>query len=120
MAPTDIWQREFARALQTWANSSNLNFHEVPDDGSPCELSAPKDVDSVPHPLMPHAGAESSTDVAVATRIASSKSSSATRQPSSTSGRDLRTLAWPRPSSCASPASSLAMEAADAVRGGSC
>ena len=65
------------------------------------------------------ASAESSTDVAVATRIASSKSSSATRQPSSTSGRDLRTLAWPRLSSCASPASSLAMEAADAVRGGS-
>lgn len=35
VAPTEVWQREFARALQTWANASNLNFHEVTDDGSP-------------------------------------------------------------------------------------
>lgn len=28
------WQREVARALQSWANVSNLNFHFVPDDGS--------------------------------------------------------------------------------------
>src|SRR5215471_7673443 len=29
------WQREIARALQSWANVSNLNFHFVADDGSP-------------------------------------------------------------------------------------
>lgn len=34
IAPTDVWQREFARALQTWANSSNLNFHVVADSGA--------------------------------------------------------------------------------------
>jgi hypothetical protein len=33
--PTPTWQLQFARALQTWANSSNLNFHFVSDDGSP-------------------------------------------------------------------------------------
>jgi hypothetical protein len=33
IAPTDVWQREFARALQTWANVSNLNFREVADSG---------------------------------------------------------------------------------------
>jgi hypothetical protein len=34
VAPRDVWQREFARALQTWANQTNLNFHLSPDDGS--------------------------------------------------------------------------------------
>src|SRR5262245_683773 len=29
------WQQEVARALQSWANVSNLNFHFVSDDGSP-------------------------------------------------------------------------------------
>ncbi len=33
IAPRDVWQREFARALQTWAKHSNLNFHESRDDG---------------------------------------------------------------------------------------
>src|SRR5262245_20737812 len=33
--PQATWQREFARALQSWANVSNLNFHFVGDDGSP-------------------------------------------------------------------------------------
>lgn len=33
--PTATWQREFARALQTWASVSPLNFHFVLDDGSP-------------------------------------------------------------------------------------
>jgi len=33
--PTADWQREFARALQTWANVTPLNFHLVSDDGSP-------------------------------------------------------------------------------------
>ncbi|HJZ57436.1 MAG TPA: matrixin family metalloprotease, partial [Gemmataceae bacterium] len=33
--PQATWQREVARALQSWANVSNLNFHFVPDDGSP-------------------------------------------------------------------------------------
>src|SRR5437899_6832939 len=32
--PQATWQREVARALQSWANVSNLNFHFVPDDGS--------------------------------------------------------------------------------------
>jgi predicted Zn-dependent protease len=35
IAPTSVWQREFARALQTWANVSPINFHFVSDDGSP-------------------------------------------------------------------------------------
>ena len=34
IAPTDTWQREFARALQTWADVTNLNFHLVPDSGA--------------------------------------------------------------------------------------
>ncbi len=39
VAPTEVWQREFARALQTWSNVSTLNFREVADDGSPSELA---------------------------------------------------------------------------------
>src|SRR5262245_61244050 len=35
LAPTATWQREFARALQTWATASPLNFHFVPDNGAP-------------------------------------------------------------------------------------
>ncbi|HKB02951.1 MAG TPA: matrixin family metalloprotease, partial [Gemmataceae bacterium] len=35
VAPTATWQREFARALQTWAQYAPLNFHFVSDDGSP-------------------------------------------------------------------------------------
>src|SRR5436305_5222426 len=35
VASTAVWQREYARALQTWADSSPLNFHFVADDGSP-------------------------------------------------------------------------------------
>lgn len=35
VAPTADWQREFARALQTWANVTPLDFHLVSDDGSP-------------------------------------------------------------------------------------
>lgn len=34
VAPREIWQGEFERALQTWAAVSNLNFHRVSDDGS--------------------------------------------------------------------------------------
>src|SRR5262249_50961550 len=33
--PTATWQRELARALQTWASVPPLNFHFVSDDGSP-------------------------------------------------------------------------------------
>jgi hypothetical protein len=33
--PQATWQREIARALQVWANVSNLNFHFVADNGSP-------------------------------------------------------------------------------------
>jgi hypothetical protein len=32
--PTATWQREFARALQTWASVSNLNFRFVSDSGA--------------------------------------------------------------------------------------
>jgi hypothetical protein len=32
--PQATWQREVARALQVWADVSNLNFHFVADDGS--------------------------------------------------------------------------------------
>jgi hypothetical protein len=35
IAPTQTWQQAFARALQTWASVSPLNFHFVADDGSP-------------------------------------------------------------------------------------
>ncbi|NUQ65127.1 MAG: matrixin family metalloprotease [Pirellulales bacterium] len=34
IAPRDVWHREYARALQTWANHSNLNFHLSSDDGT--------------------------------------------------------------------------------------
>lgn len=37
--PTATWQLQFAKALQTWANSSALNFHFVSDDGSPSGTS---------------------------------------------------------------------------------
>src|SRR5262245_53661416 len=33
--PQAVWQQEVAKALQVWANVSNLNFHFVADDGSP-------------------------------------------------------------------------------------
>jgi hypothetical protein len=33
--PMATWQHEIARALQVWADVSNLNFHFVADDGSP-------------------------------------------------------------------------------------
>src|SRR5262245_53727623 len=33
IAPTATWQREFARALQTWATVSPLNFRFVSDNG---------------------------------------------------------------------------------------
>jgi hypothetical protein len=39
IAPTAVWQREFAWALQTWASVSNLNFRLVADDGSPTGTS---------------------------------------------------------------------------------
>jgi len=34
IAPTAIWQAEFARALQTWASVTPLNFHFVADSGA--------------------------------------------------------------------------------------
>lgn len=33
--PREVWQREVARALQTWASVTPLNFRFVADDGSP-------------------------------------------------------------------------------------
>jgi hypothetical protein len=35
VAPTATWQREYARALQSWADVTPLNFHFVPDSGLP-------------------------------------------------------------------------------------
>lgn len=35
VAPTATWQREYARALQTWASVTPLNFRIVPDSGAP-------------------------------------------------------------------------------------
>ena len=37
VAPTAVWQREYARALGSWAEVANINFHLVSDDGSPNE-----------------------------------------------------------------------------------
>lgn len=51
VAPTAVWQREFARALQTWANASNLNFHEVPDPGVPSGTTGGGDIRLASHPL---------------------------------------------------------------------
>ncbi len=45
-APAATWQREFARALQTWANVSPLNFRFVSDDGSPSGIAGPLQGDS--------------------------------------------------------------------------
>ena len=39
IAPTATRQREYARALQTWADSSPLNFHFVSDSGDPAGIS---------------------------------------------------------------------------------
>jgi hypothetical protein len=44
--PQATWQREVARALQTWADVSNLNFHFVADDGSPQGTAGPAQGDS--------------------------------------------------------------------------
>src|SRR5262249_15017029 len=40
------WQGEFARALQTWASVSPLNFHFVADDGSPQGTAGPAQGDA--------------------------------------------------------------------------
>src|SRR5438552_3711448 len=37
--PTATWQLQFARALQTWADASALNFHFVADNGLPSGTS---------------------------------------------------------------------------------
>ena len=44
--PMATWQREFARALQSWADVSNLNFHFVADDGSPQNTAGLAQADS--------------------------------------------------------------------------
>jgi hypothetical protein len=46
VAPRDVWQREFARALQTWANVTNLNFHFVTDSGAASGASGSAQGDS--------------------------------------------------------------------------
>jgi hypothetical protein len=44
--PQATWQREVARALQSWADVSNLNFHFVSDDGAPQGTAGPAQGDS--------------------------------------------------------------------------
>ena len=39
IAPTEVWQGEFDRALQTWADVSPLTFHFVADTGAPSGAS---------------------------------------------------------------------------------
>ena len=46
IAPTATWQREFARALQTWADVTNLNFRFVSDSGAACGTSGSSQNDS--------------------------------------------------------------------------
>jgi hypothetical protein len=46
VAPTATWQREFARALQSWANVTNLNFHFVADSGAATGTSGSAQGDS--------------------------------------------------------------------------
>jgi hypothetical protein len=46
IAPTATWQREFARALQTWASVSPLNFRFVPDNGAAAGSSGSTQGDS--------------------------------------------------------------------------
>jgi hypothetical protein len=46
IAPTTIWQPEFARALQTWASVSPLNFHFVADNGAAAGSSGQNQGDS--------------------------------------------------------------------------
>src|SRR5262249_48414746 len=51
-APRDVWQREFARALQSWADVSNINFHLVPDSGVASGSTGPQgDIRLAAHPL---------------------------------------------------------------------
>jgi hypothetical protein len=46
IAPTETWQREFARALQTWASVTNLNFRIVSDSGAASGTSGSSQNDS--------------------------------------------------------------------------
>src|SRR5581483_8696801 len=43
---TATWQQEFARALQTWASVTPLNFHFVPDSGAASGTSGSAQGDS--------------------------------------------------------------------------
>jgi hypothetical protein len=46
IAPTGTWQKEFARALQTWASVTNLNFRIVSDSGAASGTSGSSQNDS--------------------------------------------------------------------------
>jgi hypothetical protein len=46
IAPTATWQHEYARALQTWADVTPLNFHIVPDNGAAVGISGSAQGDS--------------------------------------------------------------------------
>lgn len=46
VAPRATWQREFARALQSWANVTNLNFRFVSDSGAASGVSGSAQGDS--------------------------------------------------------------------------
>ncbi len=38
----DHWQRLIAESLQSWANQTNLNFHQVSDGGAPTGVESPE------------------------------------------------------------------------------
>src|SRR5438046_20231 len=46
IAPTATWQREYARALQTWADVAEINFHFVADSGLPTDTFGQQQGDS--------------------------------------------------------------------------
>ena len=46
VAPREVWQKEYARALATWAEPTNLNFRFVSDTNIATVTSAPGQADS--------------------------------------------------------------------------
>lgn len=46
VAPREVWQREYARALATWAQHGNLNFRFVSDAGTAPSSSGPAQADN--------------------------------------------------------------------------
>lgn len=46
VAPTEVWQRQYLRALQAWADVTPINFHQVADDGTEEGVLGPAQGDS--------------------------------------------------------------------------